>query len=173
MQPAPRLYRARRRLRRPPRDGLFSIENVKTSKMTLRTWNLKKLKSPLNRIHSDLGINPSGLLSTHTYFGEYKTVYAWHTENMDASLANYLHYGEPRTWYSIPAHDAHRFELLLEQLISYPTSSAAPLRHNPIIATPQYLTEHGMRWHTVYLIAITLSLMKTKLHASSISHCHT
>lgn len=112
-------------------------------------WNLNKLNSLLNLIHSDYGINPSGLLNTYTYFGEYKTVFAWHTEDMDASSANYLHYGEPKTWYSVPAHDAHRFELLIESLIYNPNNCAAPLRHKPIIATPQYLTDHNIRWHTV------------------------
>jgi len=62
------------------------------------SWNLNNLDSTLAR---GLNIKISGVNKPYTYFGSWKTFFAWHKEDIDLSAINYLHYGKPKFWYCI------------------------------------------------------------------------
>ncbi len=63
----------------------------------LQEWNIDHLPSILNRL-SEQGVNIPGVNSAYLYFGMWKTLFAWHTEDMDLYSINYLHYGAPKAW---------------------------------------------------------------------------
>ncbi len=63
----------------------------------LEEWNIDHLPSILNRL-SEQGVNIPGVNSAYLYFGMWKTLFAWHTEDMDLYSINYLHYGAPKAW---------------------------------------------------------------------------
>jgi len=46
-----------------------------------------------------------GINSTYLYIGSWKSTFAWHKEDYDLAAINYLHYGKPKLWYSIPPSD--------------------------------------------------------------------
>lgn len=63
-------------------------------------WNLNNLRSILDYIPNDYGINIKGVNTSYVYFGMFKSSFAWHTEDMNLYAVNYLHWGAPKTWYS-------------------------------------------------------------------------
>ena len=46
------------------------------------------------------------------YFGSWRSMFGWHTEDMDLFSINFLHTGAPKLWYGIPVAQAERFENL-------------------------------------------------------------
>ena len=61
--------------------------------------NINKLGSILDFVEKDYGISIEGVNTAYLYFGMWKSSFAWHTEDMDLYSINYLHFGEPKSWY--------------------------------------------------------------------------
>lgn len=74
-------------------------------------WNINNLGTILDCI-SDVKIE--GVNTAYLYFGMWKSSFPWHTEDMDLYSINYLHYGAPKSWYSIPPEAGRRMERLAE-----------------------------------------------------------
>lgn len=69
-------------------------------------WNPQDLRSPLNLI----GLALEGITKPYLYFGMWKAMFAWHTEDMDLLSINYLHFGKPKRWYAVGARQGPAFE---------------------------------------------------------------
>ena len=61
-------------------------------------WNVNRLGTILDDLHSDYGTKIEGVNTTYLYFGMWKATFAWHTEDMDLYSINYLHFGAPKQW---------------------------------------------------------------------------
>jgi len=72
-------------------------------------WNIGHLGTILDCI-SDVRIE--GVNTAYLYFGMWKAMFAWHTEDMDLYSINYLHDGAPKAWYGIAPQHGRRFERL-------------------------------------------------------------
>ncbi|NP_001395732.1 lysine (K)-specific demethylase 4D-like 2 isoform X1 [Rattus norvegicus] len=108
-------------------------------------WNVGHLGSLLDVLKQDRGIVIEGVNTPYLYFGMWKTSFAWHTEDMDLYSINYLHFGQPKTWYAVPPEHGRRLELLAKEL--FPGSSQgcqAFLRHKVALISPTVLKENGI-----------------------------
>jgi len=74
-----------------------------------QVWNLNHLHTILDRLDD---IQIEGVNTPYLYFGMWKAMFAWHTEDMDLYSINYLHDGAAKAWYGIPAQHGQRFERL-------------------------------------------------------------
>ncbi|TRY65355.1 hypothetical protein DNTS_005930 [Danionella cerebrum] len=78
----------------------------------IEEWNIGHLNSILDVIEEDCGVSIQGVNTPYLYFGMWKTSFSWHTEDMDLYSINYLHFGEPKSWYAIPPEQGKRLERL-------------------------------------------------------------
>jgi hypothetical protein len=87
--------------------------------------NLEDLLTRLGRHHRIPGVN-----TPYLYFGMWRATcehlphsrpsvrrrifaVAWHVEDADLYSINYIHFGAPKFWYSVPQEQAERFERVM------------------------------------------------------------
>lgn len=124
-------------------NGTLTDKNV-------NIWNINKLGTILDYVNSDYGIKIDGVNTAYLYFGMWKTTFAWHTEDMDLYSINYLHYGQPKTWYAVPPEYGHRIEKLANKYFSSSYENCnAYLRHKMTLISPQILKQHDIPYDKV------------------------
>lgn len=104
----------------------------------------------LDLVNEDYGISIEGVNTAYLYFGMWKTTFAWHTEDMDLYSINFLHFGAPKTWYSIPPEHGRRLERLANGFFpsSYKTCQAF-LRHKMTLISPQILRQYSIPYNKI------------------------
>ena len=83
----------------------------------------------------------------------WRATFAWHTEDMDLYSINYIHYGEPKTWYVVPPEQGKRFEVIVKGYYG-PTerkSCGNFLRHKMTVTSPKFLKGRGINLSKVSL----------------------
>ncbi|XP_063771110.1 lysine-specific demethylase 4B isoform X2 [Pseudophryne corroboree] len=111
----------------------------------IQLWNIAGLNTLLDMVDHECGIIIEGVNTPYLYFGMWKTTFAWHTEDMDLYSINYLHFGEPKSWYAIPPEHGKRLERLAKGF--FPGSSQgcdAFLRHKMTLISPSILKKYGI-----------------------------
>lgn len=94
------------------------------------SWNINNLGTILNRLKDRADLTIEGINTPYLYFGMYGTMFPWHTEDMDVYSINYVHFGAPKTWYSIPIAYGQEFEKLINSLFTEKYESCnGHLRH--------------------------------------------
>uniref|UniRef100_A0AAR2L022 [histone H3]-trimethyl-L-lysine(9) demethylase n=1 Tax=Pygocentrus nattereri TaxID=42514 RepID=A0AAR2L022_PYGNA len=113
-------------------------------------WNVGRLHTILDTVEHDSGITIEGVNTPYLYFGMWKTTFAWHTEDMDLYSINYLHFGEPKSWYCVPPEHGKRLERLAKGF--FPGSSQnceAFLRHKMTLISPSILKKYGIPFEKI------------------------
>ncbi|ROI16065.1 Lysine-specific demethylase 4C [Anabarilius grahami] len=110
----------------------------------IEEWNIGHLNSILDVIEEDCGVSIQGVNTPYLYFGMWKTSFSWHTEDMDLYSINYLHFGEPKSWYAIPPEHGKRLERLATGFFPNSFKSCeAFLRHKMTLISPSITQEAG------------------------------
>ncbi|XP_078525936.1 lysine-specific demethylase 4B isoform X2 [Lissotriton helveticus] len=113
-------------------------------------WNIGSLNTLLDMVEHECEIIIEGVNTPYLYFGMWKTTFAWHTEDMDLYSINYLHFGEPKSWYTIPPEHGKRLERLAKGF--FPGSSQgcdAFLRHKMTLISPSILKKYSIPFDRV------------------------
>lgn len=116
----------------------------------VKEWNINGLGTILDAIDDDYGITIEGVNTAYLYFGMWKTTFPWHTEDMDLYSINYLHFGAPKFWYTVPPEHGRRLERLAAGF--FPGSStqcAAFLRHKMTIISPNILRKYSIPYDKI------------------------
>ncbi len=113
-------------------------------------WNLNRLPVASNSILSCIDIDISGMKVPWLYVGMCFSTFCWHTEDHWTPSINYLHWGEPKTWYGIGAQDAEKAEAVMRESAKELFHGQPDLLHH-IVTTmnPNVLEAHGVSVYRV------------------------
>ncbi|SCU85834.1 LANO_0C05622g1_1 [Lachancea nothofagi CBS 11611] len=128
----------------PPMYGADALGSLFQDKIDV--WNVSKLPSLLDHVRTKVpGVNDSYL-----YAGLWKASFAWHLEDQDLYSINYIHFGAPKQWYSIPQEDSDKFyKFMQEQFPEHATKCDEFLRHKTFLVSPKQLEKNGIRCNKI------------------------
>ncbi|OBA18015.1 JmjC-domain-containing protein [Metschnikowia bicuspidata var. bicuspidata NRRL YB-4993] len=107
----------------------------------MEIWNVAKLPNLLDLMDEKI----PGVNDAYLYAGLWKATFSWHLEDQDLYSINYLHFGAPKQWYSIPQSQNKKFfKLMLEIFDEDHKNCPEFLRHKTFLASPQFLEKHGI-----------------------------
>ncbi|XP_074525103.1 lysine-specific demethylase 4A-like isoform X2 [Halichoeres trimaculatus] len=113
-------------------------------------WNISCLNTILEDVEKESGIKIKGVKTPYLDFGMWKSSFAWHTEDMDLYSINYLHFGEPKSWYAVPPEHGKRLERLARGFFPGNAQSCeAFLRHKMTLISPSILKKYGIPFEKV------------------------
>ncbi|XP_051824997.1 lysine-specific demethylase 5C-like isoform X10 [Antechinus flavipes] len=108
-------------------------------------WNLNIMpvleQSVLCHINADI----SGMKVPWLYVGMVFSAFCWHIEDHWSYSINYLHWGEPKTWYGVPSFAAEHLEDVMKKLTPELFDSQPDLLHQLVtLMNPNTLMSHGV-----------------------------
>ncbi|GAQ81425.1 protein with JUMONJI domain [Klebsormidium nitens] len=108
-------------------------------------WNIRDLDTCLSKTLKEHGASLPGVTTPYLYVGMWRSMFAWHTEDVDLYSVNYLHFGEPKSWYCIPPALRGRFERVVEGLMpEFHRNCPEFLRHKETLVTPFLIQQHNI-----------------------------
>lgn len=111
-----------------------------------KSWNVAHLPNLLDLMEEKL----PGVNDAYLYAGLWKASFSWHLEDQDLYSINYLHFGAPKQWYSIPQAQAGKFFDLMKDIFSEHYKNCPEfLRHKTFIASPQFLRKNGITCNSI------------------------
>lgn len=110
-------------------------------KDSTKEWNVAHLPNVLDLMEEKI----PGVNDAYLYAGLWKASFSWHLEDQDLYSINYLHFGAPKQWYSIPQSQHQQFYALMKSIFSEDYKNCHEfLRHKTFLASPQFLAKNGI-----------------------------
>uniref|UniRef100_A0A8K9XYQ7 [histone H3]-trimethyl-L-lysine(4) demethylase n=1 Tax=Oncorhynchus mykiss TaxID=8022 RepID=A0A8K9XYQ7_ONCMY len=108
-------------------------------------WNLNNMPVLEQSVLTHINVDISGMKVPWLYVGMCFSSFCWHIEDHWSYSINFLHWGEPKTWYGVPAHAAEQLESVMKKLAPELFDSQPDLLHQLVtIMNPNILMEHGV-----------------------------
>ncbi|XP_067622183.1 lysine-specific demethylase 5 [Eurosta solidaginis] len=109
------------------------------------SWNLNNLPLLEDSILGHINADISGMNAPWMYVGMCFAAFCWHNEDHWSYSINYLHWGEPKTWYGVPGFWAEQFEETMKQAAPELFASQPDLLHQLVtIMNPNILMNNGV-----------------------------
>ncbi|NWZ22743.1 KDM5B demethylase, partial [Asarcornis scutulata] len=126
----------------PVRDGKFKVRPEEEVGLYYSDWNMPVMEqSVLAHITADI----CGMKLPWLYVGMCFSSFCWHIEDHWSYSINYLHWGEPKTWYGAPGYAAEQLEDVMKKLAPELFESQPDLLHQLVtIMNPNTLMAHGV-----------------------------
>uniref|UniRef100_A0A672JM58 [histone H3]-trimethyl-L-lysine(4) demethylase n=1 Tax=Salarias fasciatus TaxID=181472 RepID=A0A672JM58_SALFA len=128
----------------PVKNGHFEITPEDEHYLS-SGWNLNNMPvldgSVLTHITADI----CGMKLPWLYVGMCFSSFCWHIEDHWSYSINYLHWGEPKTWYGAPGYAAEHLESVMKKLAPELFESQPDLLHQLVtIMNPNTLMNNGI-----------------------------
>ncbi|EDQ87106.1 uncharacterized protein MONBRDRAFT_27628 [Monosiga brevicollis MX1] len=108
-------------------------------------WRVANLGTILDTVTDREGRKLPGVNTAYLYFGMWKAMFCWHTEDMDLYSINYIHTGAPKQWYAISPDHAGDFERLAHREFATDYHNCRNfLRHKTSVISPAILQASGV-----------------------------
>lgn len=109
---------------------------------SLKVWNVAALPNLLDHMDDKL----PGVNEAYLYAGLWKATFSWHLEDQDLYSINYLHFGAPKQWYSIPQNHKEKFDQVMKETFPQEYDICPDfLRHKTFLVSPSYLEAKGVK----------------------------
>jgi histone demethylase JARID1 len=126
----------------PWKDRIHSPEDEIYGKSP---WNLNNLPNLPNSVLSQIHVNISGMKVPWMYVGMCFSCFCWHIEDHWTYSINYLHWGEPKTWYGVPGAYAEEFEEVMKRTAPELFEHQPDLLHQLVtLLSPTVLMENNI-----------------------------
>lgn len=81
-----------------------------------------------------------GINTPYLYIGGFRTIFAWHVEDLNMASINYNHYGAEKFWYGISRSDYKTFESFVKKSMPEKFLECSEiLRHKTLLINPYVL----------------------------------
>lgn len=108
-------------------------------------WNLNNLAMMKPSVLTHVTADICGMTLPWLYVGMCFSSFCWHIEDHWSYSINYLHWGEPKTWYGAPGFAAEQLEEVMRKLAPELFDSQPDLLHQLVtIMNPNILMAHGV-----------------------------
>lgn len=103
-------------------------------------WNLNNMPIAEGSVFRYINANISGMIIPWMYVGMCFSTFCWHNEDHWTYSINYLHHGDPKTWYGVPGSEAEKFERSMKRVAPDLFQSQPDLLHQLVtICNPNTL----------------------------------
>ncbi|KAK0153626.1 Lysine-specific demethylase 5B-B [Merluccius polli] len=108
-------------------------------------WNLNNMATMNPSVLTHVTADICGMTLPWLYVGMCFSSFCWHIEDHWSYSINYLHWGEPKTWYGAPGFAAEQLESVMKKLAPELFDSQPDLLHQLVtIMNPNTLMAHGV-----------------------------
>uniref|UniRef100_A0A8C7ZLX9 [histone H3]-trimethyl-L-lysine(4) demethylase n=1 Tax=Oryzias sinensis TaxID=183150 RepID=A0A8C7ZLX9_9TELE len=108
-------------------------------------WNLNNMPVLEQSVLTHINVDISGMKVPWLYVGMCFSSFCWHIEDHWSYSINFLHWGEPKTWYGVPAAAAEKLEAVMKKVAPELFDSQPDLLHQLVTTmNPNVLMEHGV-----------------------------
>ncbi len=122
-------------------------ENVKDEYWTLQNINLLE-NSLFQFLKKEEKSNISGLTMPWLYFGMIFSTFCWHVEDLFLYSLNYMHYGSPKIWYSLPVNEKEKMEnYLIKKYEELNCNDQNLIDRLTLLIDPSELIKNGIKVH--------------------------
>ncbi|XP_055857756.1 lysine-specific demethylase lid-like [Episyrphus balteatus] len=127
----------------PTKSSLFLLPG--DQEYAESSWNLNNLPLLEDSILGHINADISGMKVPWMYVGMCFATFCWHNEDHWSYSINYLHWGEPKTWYGVPGSKAETFEKTMKSAAPELFASQPDLLHQLVtIMNPNILMNSGV-----------------------------
>ncbi|KFH67183.1 hypothetical protein MVEG_07706 [Podila verticillata NRRL 6337] len=98
-------------------SGFPSLEKHPNDKYSTHPSNLNNMPVLPESLFCHIKSDISGMMIPWLYVGMCFSTFCWHNEDHYTYSINYMHWGDTKTWYGIPASDALKFEDTMKQAV--------------------------------------------------------
>ncbi|XP_028266723.1 lysine-specific demethylase 5B-B isoform X2 [Parambassis ranga] len=128
----------------PVPNGKFKVSPA-DEKYLKCGWNLNNLAMMNPSVLTHVTADICGMTLPWLYVGMCFSSFCWHIEDHWSYSINYLHWGEPKTWYGAPGFAAEQLEAVMKKLAPELFESQPDLLHQLVtIMNPNTLMAHGV-----------------------------
>lgn len=126
----------------PVRDGKAKLSPEEEEYLD-SGWNLNNMPVMEQSVLAHITADICGMKLPWLYVGMCFSSFCWHIEDHWSYSINYLHWGEPKTWYGVPGHAAEQLESVMKRLAPELFVAQPDLLHQLVtIMNPNTLMTH-------------------------------
>lgn len=126
----------------PVRDGKVRLSPEEEEYLD-SGWNLNNMPVMEQSVLAHITADICGMKLPWLYVGMCFSSFCWHIEDHWSYSINYLHWGEPKTWYGVPGYAAEQLENVMKRLAPELFVSQPDLLHQLVtIMNPNTLMTH-------------------------------